>query len=110
MRRHDSTIGQQWRAFFGLSALLMTAGCGSDGDSVSRFFGIFGGSGSGSEAVGTIAGGGSMSGGTSPGPQAVATLHQPEPASLALFGGGLAAVALLRRRKRATSHRRRATR
>ena len=84
----------------GLSSLLG----GEHGDGSSEVFAAFGpdvsdgsggGSGSGSGG-GSGGGGGSGNSGPVPG---VATVHHPEPGSLALFGGGLASLALWRRRK-----------
>ena len=66
----------------GIAAQLLTAGCLG-----------FGGDGSGS---GSSIGGGSDSFAELPG---VATAHNPEPASVALFGTGLAGLAALKRRK-----------
>ncbi|MDB4349544.1 PEP-CTERM sorting domain-containing protein [Omnitrophica bacterium] len=70
--------------------------------SVFALAGCKGGGGGG----GSYAGGGSSIGGdTSTGTTSTVggtlpTAHQPEPATIALLGGGLAAYALLRRRKR----------
>ena len=99
-----------------VSALLLTAGCKSGGGGI--FGGLFGGgessgvdalsslfssdsSSSGSELASTAggveqgSGGDNYVGGTPP----VATLHHPEPGSIALFGSGLAGLVLARRRK-----------
>ena len=74
---------------------LLLAGCLGSGGS----------SGSGSSFLSQLFGGGSDSGGAQTSERGGANLipevvaHSPEPASLALFGGGLAGVAFLRRRK-----------
>ena len=86
--------------------ILLTAGCGGGGGG--GIFSLFGGgsdSGAG-DFVTTLDGGTSDSSGevTSLASD-VATVHHPEPASLALFGGGLAGLAGWRRRgaKRAST-------
>jgi len=67
--------------------------------SLGSFFSSGGGSdGSGGDLLGSVDDGGAGGPGLS-GPS-VATLHHPEPASLVLFGGGLAAMTRLRRRQR----------
>ena len=112
-----------WVIVAGLSLALLTAGCKSGGGGLSSLFGIFGGSGgesgggeSGGSGVlaslidvggsggGTGGSGGSTggSGGGSEITSPAATVHNPEPGSIALFGTGLLGVAFLRRRK---SHR-----
>lgn len=79
---------------------LLTAGCGGGGGG--GIFGFFGGgsdSGAG-DFVTTLDGGTSgSSGGTTSLASDIATVHHPEPASLALFGGGLAGLAGWRRRR-----------
>jgi hypothetical protein len=50
-------------------------------------------------SAGDVGGSGSSSGGSTTTPD-VATLHNPEPASIALFGTGLAGLAAIGRRKR----------
>ena len=85
-----------------VAGLLMAAGCSGSGFSDSPFGGGSGaGAGSSSLSSGGGAGGfddggtiGGSSGGGNP-----ATVHHPEPASLALFGSGLAGLALWRRRQ-----------
>ena len=96
----------------GLMSMLLTAGCGGGGGSLFSFFG--GGDSGVAEILGTfasagseVAGGGSSIGDTGGGGLSeslavtsdVATVHHPEPASLALFGGGLAGLAHLGRRR-----------
>ena len=80
--------------------ILLTAGCGGGGGG--GIFSLFGGgsdSGAG-DFVTTLDGGTSgSSGGTTSLASDIATVHHPEPASLALFGGGLAGLAGWRRRR-----------
>jgi len=83
-------------------ALLASGGClglGGGGGG-GGLFGFFGGGDSGStqSVVTSDTGITGFSGGTDIAREA-ATLNNPEPASMALFGGGLAGLALLRRRK-----------
>jgi len=105
------------------SALLLTVGCSKGGGGLSSLFGggdssetaeilsalvdptegLTGGSGDAAGGAGDILGGaGDILGGPggSPAAQAASTAgHAPEPGSLALFGGGLAGIALWRRRR-----------
>jgi len=87
----------------GIMIQLMAAGCKSGssaglfdlfGVGGSEVLGAFSGS-SGSGASGT--GGTTISGSGSSGE--VAKVHNPEPASMALFGAGLAGIGVFRRRK-----------
>lgn len=105
-----------------LSAMLVMAGCRESLGSVSELFdSVFGGSGSSEIVVGLASGAGTGpaggdggsggigsgltsgdggSGGTGGGGSGlVATVHQPELSSVVLFGGGLAGLLCLRRRK-----------
>jgi len=107
--KHASSL---WLVIGLVSMQLLTAGCSGGGGGA--LFGLFGGGDSGvAEILGTfasagsdVAGGGSVGdiggGGLSEGltvTSDIATVHHPEPASIALFGGGLAGLAHLRRRK-----------
>ncbi len=97
-----------------LSLQLLMTGCNASGG-LSGLFGLFGllGGGSSDDVVQTLASEGS-DGGTggendligSNGHESssdivptVAVLHNPEPGSLALFGGGMAGLAMWRRRR-----------
>ena len=108
---HGSRV---WLVIGFAAVQLLTAGCGGGGGG--GFFGLFGGGDSGSgDLLGLLASSGSsgsdLAGGISelaggdPGgglgtiTSDVATVSNPEPASMALFGGGLAGLACLRRRR-----------
>mgnify|MGYP001619043003 CR=1 FL=1 len=103
MEQHTTGRGVSgWVALAALVIPLLLAGCNKKSSSGGA--GLFGGGSSfgsafsGSELAGTlggvvVGGDGSFSGGS------VATVHQPEPSSLALFGGGLVGLALRRRRR-----------
>ena len=86
-----------------LSLQLLTAGCGGGGGGLSSLFGGGGGdSGAGDVFSALISGGSDVAGGgtdSAASVTSVATVHNPEPASVALFGGGLVGLAYLRRRK-----------
>ena len=62
-----------------------------------------GGGGGGSEGGNLDLGGGLDGGGLGGSIGEIATVHHPEPGSMALFGGGLAGTALLARRRRKSS-------
>jgi len=91
-------------------ASLAISGCGGGGGGFSGFFeglaSIFDGGPGGGDIVETLSSGGDLGGpvGTT-GPElaSAATVHHPEPASVMLFGGGLAGMAWLRRRTRRRS-------
>src|SRR3989338_1614741 len=84
---------------------LLTVGCGGGGGGLSSLFGGGGDSGAGDVFSALVSGGSEIAGGASEGgatetlTSGAATVHSPEPASVALFGGGLAGLACLRRRK-----------
>lgn len=81
----------------GLSGFFGGSSSGSSGESFSVFTSGSGGSdGSGSEGTGD---GGTGSGGEGL-PGGIATVHSPEPATVAFFGAGFAGLACSRRRKR----------
>ena len=85
-----------WVASGAIAMQLLIAGCGGGGGGLGGFFeGLFGGGDSGSAF--DIGGGGASEPLTLA--SEVATVHHPEPASMALFGGGLAALAHWRRRQ-----------
>ena len=97
-----------WLVGCGIAAQLLTAGCfggGGGTGGLGSFFG-FGGGGSGGDSSGSDSfasfdqgGAGGDAGGDAFGAPSVATVHNPEPASVALFGSGLAGLTLLKRRK-----------
>ena len=95
-RMHSSTPA--WVAAVGLALLLVGCKSGSSGLGGSFFGGGSGdsfGGGSGSSGI-IVVGGGS---GAAFDAASVATVSNPEPGSLALFGSGLAGLALMRRRR-----------
>lgn len=99
-QRGTSGMAPAWLAVAGVALPLLLAGCeGSGGGSgAGSFFGGSGSSFAGSSFEGTL--GGVVVGGDGTLDLAsVATVHSPEPGSLAVFGGGLAGLALWRRRK-----------
>ena len=103
-----------------LAIQLTTSGCLGGGGGSSGFFGFFGGGDSAGGALELLASTGDGTGGSSGNDivttlsdttsndstgtfgsfaPAAAVLHNPEPTSVVLFGGGLFGVALWRRRK-----------
>ena len=91
-----------WRLMLGASIMLFMAGCNPAGGGLFGFFG--GNSGGASDAVGDLASSGGSVGGAfdvASVTQEVATVSNPEPASMILFGGGAAGLALIRRRRKA---------
>ena len=87
-----------WLVGCGIAAQLLTAGCLGGGGGI---FGFSDGSSNGSsgDSFASLSSGGSQGSGGEFGAPGVATVHNPEPASVALFGSGLAGLALLKRRK-----------
>ncbi len=116
MRSTSVMAWVRWSLIAASSAML-TTGClgigggGSGGAGSGSLFGsLFGGGGGGGDSSGVSAfSGGSGDTSNPPGPLAdlslalseddASVVHNPEPASLALFGSGLAGTALMRRRK-----------
>lgn len=90
-------VAQYGFLVLGVSTLLLTSGCSGGGSGV--FGNLFGGGGDdGISGLASLPGGGGGTGGGGGGSNP-GTVTQPEPASVALFGGGLAGLALWRRRK-----------
>ena len=90
-----------WLVVLGVAVQLVTAGCLGLGGGGGGLFGSSDGNGSSGEgpfASESLTSGG-LGGNGFGSVSEVATLANPEPASLALFGGGLAGLAYLRRRK-----------
>ena len=101
-----------WVLAAGLALPLLLAGCksGGSGGTSGLFNNFFGGGSTGgsnpAESLGDLASGGFSSGGLASAgglgafdAPAAATLHNPEPANIALFSAGLAGLAVWRRRK-----------
>ena len=103
-----------WLVLAGVSMQFLVSGCKGGG---SGLFGLFGGGGEILSALESGGGGGSGDGGSGDtgngggdsggglegggdGAPPVATVEHPEPASMALFGGGFAALSCVRRRKK----------
>ena len=91
---------QGWYVALAVAVQLIVSGCNGGGGGL---FGLFSGGDSGSSGsagdLGSLASGGAgESGSGSVGSSNVATVHNPEPTSLALFGGGLAGLWSWRRR------------
>ena len=93
-------ISRGWLLGCAVCLQLLLSGCGGSGGGVSGLIeGLFGGG--GGDGGSTLAGGGG--GGTDPGggggggtdPGGGSTIINPEPASVALFGGGLAGLAMV---------------
>ncbi|MBI2093506.1 MAG: PEP-CTERM sorting domain-containing protein [Candidatus Omnitrophica bacterium] len=99
-------------------AMSLVSGCGGSGGGLSSLFGsgdsvdvvssAFSGGSSSDSGLGSFGAGGSFSEGVAgltdgslgdSSGSAVATVHQPEPASMVLFSGGLMGAAYLRRRR-----------
>ncbi len=92
-----------------LSVLLPTiSGCGAGGGAGGGIGGfisaLFGGSGSGSEGSGLLGFiGGGITGGSGGGTETITTLasvHNPEPATMFLMGSGIAAMAMFKKNAR----------
>lgn len=85
-----------------MPALLASSGCvlGGGGGGLFGLFGGDGGSGTSDVVSSFVSSGSGSDSGLSAAAQTASTLHSPEPASMALFGGGLAGLALRRRRRK----------
>lgn len=103
---HQGAV-RRWVTGLGVaSVLLLTAGCSGGGGGLSGLFDSVFGGGSGDSGSAVLAAldtgtsgfssGGSIGGDSIP---SIATVSNPEPGSVVLFGSGLAGMALLRRRK-----------
>jgi len=90
-----------WMAVAGVAAALLVSGCKGGSGLFGGLFNGFSSSGDSSSTQQVVStpetGGPGGSDGVVP---PAATLHNPEPASFALFGGGLAGLAMLRRRRK----------
>jgi hypothetical protein len=117
-------LSARWLTIASISALLLTAGCAGGGDGLTELVEFFGGGGgSGDSFFASLVGGGSGSDGISGGfdvgtgggdgglgsggsdslvssLSSVATVTNPEPTSMVLFGSGLAGLTGLRQRRR----------
>ena len=94
-----------WLGMALCSVQLLSAGCGGGGGGLFGLFGGSGDSGAGDLFSALVSGGSDVAGGAGGGAAGpltlasdVATVHSPEPASVALFGIGLAGLAHARRR------------
>ncbi len=86
------------RAWVTAAMLLVVAGCKGSGDAFSALSSFFGGSGNGDSSEIIITSAAEESVGSVS--DAAATVHNPEPTSLALFGVGLAGLARSRRKRK----------
>ncbi len=95
-----------WLVVAGVSMQFLVSGCNGGGNGL---FGLFGGGGEVLAALESGGGGGDSgnggsgdtgNGGGDGGISPIATVHNPEPASMAFFGGGLAVLSCVRRRKK----------